>query len=67
MKYIILAVVLPAMPIPGNGTEIIKFYLSQVSPETHKSIISMLFPAFSSHLQGVKLIYCNSRFLEFHT
>jgi len=31
-----------------------------------EAITSMPFSAFVSHLQGVKVMYCNNRFLELH-
>ena len=45
-----------------KGTKIIKF----LSPETYKTTTPMPFSAFGSHLQGVKVIYFNNRFLELH-
>ena len=51
----------PKMLELKNGTEIIKF----LSLETRKTISPMPFSAFVSHLRGVKVIYCNNRFLEF--
>ena len=66
MVYDIFSGGAPAMPKPGKGTEIIRLYTSQVSPEMREAITPMPFPAFASHLQGVKVMYCNNRFLELH-
>lgn len=66
MKYDIFSGSAPAMPKPGKGTEIISLYTSQVSPEMREAITPMPFSAFASHLQGVKVMYCNNRFLELH-
>ena len=66
MTYNIFSSSAPAMPSPGKGTEIIKLYLSQVSSEIREAITPMPFSAFASHLQGVKVMYCNNRFLELH-
>ena len=53
---------IPAISKPEKGTKIIRY----LSPEIRKAIIPMPFPAFTSLLQGVKVIYFNNRFLEFH-
>lgn len=66
MVYDIFSGSAPAMPKPGKGTEIIRLYTSQVSPEMREAITPMPFSAFASHLQGVKVMYCNNRFLELH-
>lgn len=66
MKYDIFSSSAPVMPKPGKGTEIIRLYTSQVSPEMREAITPMPFSAFASHLQGVKVMYCNNRFLELH-
>ncbi len=66
MIYDIFSGCAPAMPKPGKGTEIIRLYTSQVSPEMREAITPMPFSAFASHLQGVKVMYCNNRFLELH-
>ena len=50
------------MPKLEKGTKIIKF----LSPETRETITPMPFSAFGSHLQGVKVIYFNNRFIELH-
>ena len=52
----------PAISKPEKGTKISQF----LSPEIRKGIIPMLFFAFTTHLQGVKVICRNNRFLEFH-
>ena len=54
------------MPKPGKGTETIRLYTSQVSPEMREANTPMPFSAFASHLQGVKVMYCNNRYLELH-
>ena len=55
-----------AMPKPCKGIEIIGLYTSQVSPEMREAITPMPFSAFASHLKGVRVKYCNNRYLEFH-
>jgi len=64
MKYDIFSGSAPAMPRPGKGTEIIRLITSQVSSEMKNAIVPTPFPAFASHLQGVKVMYCNNRYLE---
>ena len=66
MYYDIFSGSAPAMPKPGKGTEIIGLYTSQVSPEMREAITPMPFSAFASHLKGVRVKYCNNRYLELH-
>lgn len=66
MIYDIFSPYAPAMPKPGKGTEIIRLYLSQVSPEMREAIAPMPFSALASHLQGVKVMYSSNRYLELH-
>lgn len=64
MKYDVFSGCAPAMPKPGKGTEIISLITSQVSPEMKNAIVPTPFPAFASLLKGVKVMYCNNRYLE---
>lgn len=66
MKYDIFSGSVPAMPKPGKGTEIIRLYTSQVSPEMREAITPMPFSAFASLIDDVNVMYCNNRFLELH-
>ena len=66
MNYDIFSSSAPKMPRLGKGTEIIRLYTSQVSPEMREAITPMPFSALASHLQGVKVMYCNNRYLELH-
>lgn len=66
MNYNIFSNIPPKMPKPGKGTEIIRLYLSRVSPEMRVAIAPMPFSAFASHIQGVMVMYCNNRYLELH-
>ena len=66
MIYDIFSILPPAMPRLGKGTEIIRLYTSQVSPEMREAITPMPFSAFASHLQGVKVMFSSNRFLELH-
>lgn len=66
MKYNVFSGIAPTMPKPGKGTEIISLYTSQVSIEMREAITPMPFSAFASHLKGVRVKYCNNRFLELH-
>lgn len=66
MTYDIFCGSAPAMPKPGKGTEIIKLINSQVSSEMRETITPMPFSALASHLQGVKVMFCNNRYLELH-
>lgn len=50
LQYFIHSI--PAISNPYKGTKIIRFHLSQVSPEISETIIPILFSAFTSHLQG---------------
>ena len=61
MTYNIFSSSAPAISKPEKGTEIITF----LSSEMRKTISPMPFSAFVSHLRGVKVIYCNNRFLKF--
>lgn len=64
MKYDVFSGCAPAMPKPGKGTEIIRLITSQVSPEMKNAIVPTPFPALASHIKGVKVMYCNNRYLE---
>lgn len=66
MKYDIFRPVPPAMPRLGKGTEVVSLYLSQVSAEMRETIAPMPFPAFASHVQGVRVMYSSNRYLELH-
>lgn len=64
MTYNIFDSSAPAMPRFGKGTEILRLITSQVSAEMKEAIVPTPFPALASHLQDVKVKYCNNRFLE---
>lgn len=54
------------MPKPGEGTENIRLYHSQESPEMRQTIAPMPFSAFASHLQGVKVMFSSNQYFEMH-
>ena len=57
MKYNLSKTTPPAMPRLGKGTESVALLLSQVSKDTQKSIVSMLFPILGAHVSGAEFMY----------
>ena len=57
MKYNLSKTTPPAMPRLGKGTESVALLLSQVSKDTQKPIVSMLFPILGAHVSGAEFMY----------
>ena len=57
MKYNLSKTTPPAMPRLGKGTECVALLLSQVSKDTQKPIVSMLFPILGAHVSGAEFMY----------
>ena len=65
MTYNISDRIVPAMPKPSKGTEIVKLLLSQVSKEMREPHFPMKIPAFSAHMADVEVMYSDTKITNF--
>ena len=64
MKYKFLNTSSPKMPALGNGTEIVKIILSQVSTDMREPIVPMIFPIIGAHVSGTEFQYPDQTWKE---
>lgn len=64
MNYNITLSTAPTMPRLGNGTELLKLLLTQVSKDMRQPLVPMIFPVLGAHMSGAEFQYPDLTFKE---
>ncbi len=64
MNYNITLSTAPSMPRLGNGTELLKLLLTQVSKDMRQPLVPMIFPVLGAHMSGAEFQYPYLTFKE---
>ena len=64
MQYNITLSSAPTMPRLGNGTELLKLLLTQVSKDMRQPLVPMIFPVLGAHMSGAEFQYPDLTYKE---